>query len=170
MRESPDNNSVGIFNNDPSIKGRLAAFDDAIDKLLTPSHRLGVRSIKVTSSETDLPDMFPVIKAQFPSLADLELEPLTFPKGTPINLLMNVPPKAVPELLEAYVGGVLDGEPRQHLKGLISRRRSAGMKALTKKLLEVNSCPDFIEDRGHTFGQELSRNDKKALAEYMKTF
>ena len=76
----------------------------------------------------------------------------------------------MPELLEAYIGGVLKGEPRGHLKGLISRRRSAGMEALTKKLLEVNSCPDFIEDRGHTFGQELPAAEKKALAEYMKTF
>jgi hypothetical protein len=29
-------NSVGLFNNDPSVKGRLAAFDDAIRRLLTP--------------------------------------------------------------------------------------------------------------------------------------
>jgi hypothetical protein len=28
------NNSVGLFNNDPSVKGRLAAFDDAIRRLL----------------------------------------------------------------------------------------------------------------------------------------
>jgi hypothetical protein len=29
------NNSVGLFNNDPSVGGRVAAFDDAINKLLT---------------------------------------------------------------------------------------------------------------------------------------
>lgn len=29
------NNSLGIFNNDPSVKGRMAAFNDAIYKLLT---------------------------------------------------------------------------------------------------------------------------------------
>jgi mono/diheme cytochrome c family protein len=34
------NNSLGLFNNDPSIDGRLAAFDDAIRKLLWPSRRL----------------------------------------------------------------------------------------------------------------------------------
>ena len=34
------NNSVGLFNNDPSIKGRLAAYDDAIAKLLSPGKRL----------------------------------------------------------------------------------------------------------------------------------
>ena len=30
------NNSLGLFNNDPSVKGRLTAFDDGIRKLLWP--------------------------------------------------------------------------------------------------------------------------------------
>jgi mono/diheme cytochrome c family protein len=34
------NNSLGLFNNDPSVEGRLAAFDDAIRKLLWPARRL----------------------------------------------------------------------------------------------------------------------------------
>ena len=34
------NNSLGIFNNDPSVNGRLDAFDDAIRKLLWPERRL----------------------------------------------------------------------------------------------------------------------------------
>ena len=34
------NNSLGLFNNDPSLKGRLEAFDDAIHKLLDPERRL----------------------------------------------------------------------------------------------------------------------------------
>lgn len=34
------NNSLGTFNNDPSIDGRLDAFDDAICKLLWPERRL----------------------------------------------------------------------------------------------------------------------------------
>jgi hypothetical protein len=39
-----------------------------------------------------------------------------------------------------------------------------------EKLLEVNMCPDFIEDRGHTYGRELGDEDKRALIEYMKQF
>ena len=39
-----------------------------------------------------------------------------------------------------------------------------------KKLLEVNMCPDFIEDKGHTYGSEMSDADKRALIEYMKYF
>lgn len=34
------NNSLGKFNNDPSVDGRLEAFDDAIHKLLWPERRL----------------------------------------------------------------------------------------------------------------------------------
>ena len=34
------NNALGDFNNDPSVKGRLEAFDDAIRKLLTPRLRI----------------------------------------------------------------------------------------------------------------------------------
>jgi hypothetical protein len=34
------NNSLGLYNNDPSVEGRLLAFDDAIRKLLWPERRL----------------------------------------------------------------------------------------------------------------------------------
>ncbi|MEQ8764813.1 MAG: hypothetical protein RL885_12855 [Planctomycetota bacterium] len=34
------NNSLGLFNNDPSIEGRVAAFEDAMEKLLWPEKRL----------------------------------------------------------------------------------------------------------------------------------
>jgi hypothetical protein len=44
------------------------------------------------------------------------------------------------------------------------------MKALTQKMLDENTCPDFIEDRGHTYGSSLSDADKMALIEYIKYF
>lgn len=34
------NNSLGLFNNDPSVAGRLAAFEDGVGKLLSPEQRL----------------------------------------------------------------------------------------------------------------------------------
>jgi hypothetical protein len=42
--------------------------------------------------------------------------------------------------------------------------------ALLKKLLEVKTCPDFIEDKGHYYGHQLNDEDKRALIEYMKYF
>jgi hypothetical protein len=83
---------------------------------------------------------------------------------------MNLNPKSVPTLLAAYIKGVLAGEPRSKLKSFVNRRREAGIKALTQKLLEVNTCPDFIEDRGHTYGSNLSDEDKNALIAYLKYF
>ena len=37
-------------------------------------------------------------------------------------------------------------------------------------LLEVNTCPDFIEDKGHYYDHDLSDEDKRALIEYIKYF
>jgi mono/diheme cytochrome c family protein len=48
------NNSVGIFTGDPSVRGRLAAFDDAIHKLLYPQDRDGPKSIKKTTTRSYL--------------------------------------------------------------------------------------------------------------------
>jgi hypothetical protein len=45
------NNSLGLFNNDPSVNGRLDAFDDSIRKLLTPSKRLESSSYNDATSE-----------------------------------------------------------------------------------------------------------------------
>ena len=39
-----------------------------------------------------------------------------------------------------------------------------------KRLLDVSTCPDFIEDKGHYYGHDLSDEDKYALIEYMKYF
>ena len=40
---------------------------------------------------------------------------------------------------------------------------------LHRNLYELNSCPDFIEDKGHYFGTDLPDADKRALIEYLKT-
>jgi hypothetical protein len=45
------NNSLGLFNNDPSVDGRLLAFDDAIRKLLWPERRLESSSYNGATAE-----------------------------------------------------------------------------------------------------------------------
>ena len=37
-------------------------------------------------------------------------------------------------------------------------------------LLSVSKCPDFIVNKGHYFGTNLSDDDKNALIEFLKTF
>jgi hypothetical protein len=53
---------------------------------------------------------------------------------------------------------------------LTLKNHAIALERMMAKLLEVNQCPDFIEDRGHTYGRELGDDDKRALIEYVKTF
>ncbi|MBC7660931.1 MAG: hypothetical protein H7249_14640 [Chitinophagaceae bacterium] len=164
------NNALGSYKADPSIEARIESYNDAMTKMLWPEKRLGVKSIKVTSEDTSLPDIFPGLHNELKSLDGLKLKLLELPKGTPVNLAMSLNPKYAPELVEAYISGVLNGKPRTEFKNWINRRRDAGIKAMVAKMLELNSCPDFIEDRGHTYGAQLSDDEKKALMEYVKYF
>src|SRR5262245_36145222 len=80
------NNSVGEYNGDPSIAGRMAAYEDGMSKLLWPERRRGVAAEKVTSEDTRLPDLFSLLKTLDPELAAFDFDPelLRVPKGTPI--------------------------------------------------------------------------------------
>jgi hypothetical protein len=167
------NNSVGIYDADPSVAGRMAAYEDGMTRLLWPELRLGVRSIKVTTEDSTLPDLFPLLKQFLPEFADLpglDTGLIWVPAGTPINLVMNLHPKDVKAVLNAYVDGVLQGQPRSKFAELRPKNHVVATKKMLKKLLEVNMCPDFVEDRGHTHGHLLSDEDKRALIEYMKYF
>jgi hypothetical protein len=151
----------------------MAAYEDGMTKLLWPEKRLGVKSIKVTTEDSKLPDVFPMLKGLLPEFADLpglEVDLLRVPRGTAINLLMNVHVKDIKAVLQAYVDGVLQGQPRSMFAELRAKNHALGEQRMIEKLLEVNVCPDFIEDRGHTYGRELGDADKRALIEFMKHF
>jgi hypothetical protein len=164
------NNSLGKYTGDPSVKGRMEAYEDAMEKLLWPEKRDGVKSIKRTTQVTSLPDVFAGLKSHLKGFDDMKLEILQLPAGTPVNLLMSVNPKYAPEILGAYVKGVLGGKPRRQYTSLIDQRREAGIEAVEAKLLQLNTVPDFIEDRGHTFGSQMTDRQKHALIEYIKYF
>ncbi|HEY9605508.1 MAG TPA: hypothetical protein V6C85_28140 [Allocoleopsis sp.] len=139
------NNSVGVYNKDTSVEGRVAAYEDAMEKLLSPEKREGKISRTTQKSTLELP---------------LGIK-LPIPEGTPVNLLANI------NLREAITRLDLTTA----LKGLKNVDFSAGPKAkVASVLLQANESPDFVEDRGHTFGSELSDDDKKALIEFVKTF
>jgi hypothetical protein len=162
------NNALGIYTGDPSVAGRMAAYEDAMTKLLWPEKRLGIKSIKVTTEDSALPPMVTQQLQQFVPGLDVSL--LRVPKGTPINLLMNIHPKDLPAVVQAYVDGVLQGAPKEKFAELQPQNHAAALQRVQEKMLEVNLCPDFIEDRGHTFGRDLSDQDKRALIEYVKNF
>jgi len=167
------NNSVGLYNGDPSLAGRMAAYQDGMAKLLSPERRLGVGSMLVTTQESRLPDVFPMLQKAMPEFADLpglDLDLIYIPRGTPVNLIMNLHAKDLKVVLQAYVDGVLEGQPKEKFAELRTKNRAQAQQRLMAKLVEVNMCPDFIEDRGHTYGRELSDDDKRALIEYLKCF
>ncbi len=101
------NNKLGLFNNDPSIEGRLAAFDDAFDKLLNPLSRGFV--VDVTTTAIQIPTPF---------------GPLTLPQGTPVAAFANLNPanplqNLCPDFIENeghYYGALLSGSDKYALR------------------------------------------------------
>jgi hypothetical protein len=55
------------------------------------------------------------------------------PKGTPINLLMNVHPKDVKSALLVYINGVPDGRPKSEFNQLHSINHAKGQAAMLKR-------------------------------------
>jgi hypothetical protein len=138
------NNTLGKYNEDPSVKGRVDAYMDAMEKLLWPEKREGI--ISRTTQKSIL------------SLSRQGIIKIPVPKGMPVNLLANInPTEAISDL--NLINLFKDLKPEGGLKGKTVR-----------VLLRANKSPDFIEDKGHTFGSELSDEDKKALIEFVKTF
>jgi len=137
------NNALGIFNGDPTISGRLAAFNNAMEQMLWPEKRLGNQSVWTTSEDSAIP---------LESGYQLKVR-----KGTPVHLFANI---NAPELqllrndnfFTRFIGWII------------------GRGGLTRTLMRNNLSPDFVVDRGHTFGSKLSDADKRALIEYVRTF
>src|SRR5260370_37876832 len=151
----------------------MAAYEDGMAKLLWPERRLGPQSMNATTEHSDLRDLFGTIKDTLPDFAglpDLDVSLLRVPKGTPINLITNLDPYDIKAVLQAYVDGVLQGAPKEKFAELQAKNQAVARQRMMAKLLEVNVCPDFIEDRGHTYGRGLSDQDKQALIEYVKYF
>jgi hypothetical protein len=137
------NNSVGLFNSDPSVAGRLAAYQDAMEKLLWPERRPGLKTIRRTTQSS-------TFKYE-------EGGSVCIARNTPIDLIANV---------DLVV-------PEKFRKDNIWTRlfcHITGTGALNGIFLLSDNAPDFVQDKGHLYGSTLSEADKRALIEYMKTF
>ena len=137
------NNSVGVFIRNPSVSARMAAFTDGIEKLLWPDRRPGIRAIPVTTADSRM------------AIAGTT-RTLRIPKGTPIDYIARADPLALERLATAQLDD-------------LTLKLTAG-DVLLSALLSDNLAPDFVLDRGHTFGADLSDGDKRALVEFLKTF
>jgi hypothetical protein len=188
------NNEIGLFNSDPSTKGRMEAFDDAIHKLLWPEtrgetiHVVDRDDVYLKVSTEYLPEIlqplvdenwFANILRRFLGLGWLVGEGMVqigpIPKGTPVNLLANVnldvsdPAVKVPRLVKLLIK-VKHRLKEVHNKGLSDAETTAVLRELVPDLLKVSACPDFVVNRGHNFGANLGDADKQALIEIIKTF
>ncbi|HEX3718398.1 MAG TPA: hypothetical protein VH595_10565 [Verrucomicrobiae bacterium] len=170
------NNMLGKFTGDPSVAGRMDAFNDAIQKLLWPEKRLGTNSIWRTSRECGLGIRLEAI----PEPLRTGLKPFVdadgyfsigpIPQGTPINLLANIDPEADPANLVVLCLKMKKVLLEIKVKNMDAASSSELMKnELAADLIKVSKCPDFVEDRGHYFGCDLADGDKLALIEYLKT-
>jgi hypothetical protein len=193
------NNSVGKFYGEAGVEARMASFNESIQQMLWPDKRrkdsvLGDKVpgyIQRTTSRSYLRVAWGYLPGKFAAFMDvlsswlpwlfgttgLEIGPI--PKGTPVGLLANLP--LVPETTRLE-------DQEAHFKKLIDlvKKAATDLKALPKDatddqarevfaglvdpLLELSKCPDFVVNRGHYFGTNLSDEDKGALIEFVKTF
>jgi hypothetical protein len=164
------NNMLGTFTGDPSVDGRLRAFNDAAEKLLWPEKRLGKASIWRTQDDCGLHVRKEYVPEVLRPLAgnDGFIDIDVIPKGTPINLIANLQPTLAeaPALIAKIKATFL----KIRLEHLAGEEAAAELRKLVPDLLKVNNAPDFIEDEGHYFGTDLPDSDKQALIEYLKTF
>jgi mono/diheme cytochrome c family protein len=170
------NNSIGEFNGDPSVKGRIEAFNDAIEKLLWPEKRLGRQSIWRTSAKSDLEIPGHLIPETIRNLLGKEIDndgifrlgPI--PRDTPINLLANIDPRGDPAQLAELAIKIRSVLAQVHNEQLDPEATRLLMKReLAPMLFKLSKCPDLVEDRGHPFGTTLPDDDKLALIEFLKT-
>jgi hypothetical protein len=173
------NNSVGKFNYDPSVAGRMDSFSDSIEQMLWPEKRdkdelLGDKipgKIDRTTERSYLkvaigyfPDALQPIAKQFPELLDASKENLMIgpiPKGTPVGLLANLNP--LPEsndpaerldhdkkLLNLIIK--LATDLHKLPPGATDDDAKKVFSNVVDQMLELSKCPDLIVNRGHYFG------------------
>jgi len=125
----------------------------------------------------DAQDVLQLIAPKLFNQGGIEIGPI--PAGTPVDLLANFDPlpestslrerlahdkavvKVVVQLvrdLKALPQGATDEQARQVFKNV------------SDQLFSLSKCPDYIVNRGHYFGSQLSDADKKALIAFLKTF
>jgi hypothetical protein len=178
------NNSVGPFNGDPSVNGRMAAFNASIAQMLWPERRVrdtmvpgawGIIDRTSMRSYLFVPASFlPELPAglsdearkALKSLEDkdgnLDLGPI--PAGIPVNILASLQPLAEtgdPARIAQHYAELLVALARLKaaLLTLPKNADDAALRAhfaqLRGPLMKLSKCPDFVVNRGHLFGTKF---------------
>ena len=176
------NNTVGQFNPDPSVMGRLTSFQNSIEQMLWPEKRdkdelLGDRIPGKIDRTTDtsylrvsygyLPHALQQLRGFarfFPWLIDDEKQMIQIgpiPKGTPVGLLTNLnllSESADPAERLAHDAKLLkivlkvNADLQKLPRGATDEDAKRVFANVVDSLLELSKCPDLIVNRGHYFG------------------
>jgi len=179
------NNSLGPFDQNPSVDARMKVFEASIEQLLWPEKRdrdpvLGdkvpgvidrttVRSF-ITIPARYVPDVLRpaanllnrLLPQTFGDAGEITIGPI--PKGVPVNLLANIQP-----LAESNDAAQVADHTKKLLDLLDALRHDLGAAPpdatdeqlqakfanLAKPMLALSKCPDFVVNRGHYFGTNL---------------
>jgi hypothetical protein len=173
------NNTVGKFEEQPSVEARMRSFQASIEELLWPERR---RKDKVLGDKipgyidrTSTLSSIRIPGGYLPDPVRALLHPLhriapwifgtdeinvEIPAGTPINLIANL--ELVPDGAGwwerfRHGGKILRLVPRinadlKHAHGAPDAEARARFANLVEDLLKLSKCPDFVVNRGHYFG------------------
>lgn len=182
------NNTVGKFDQSPSVEARMKSFQNSIEQMLWPERRdkdsvLGAKGVGLID-RTTVPSYLRVAKGYLPDFLakpqdwnsrllpqlfgkdGIEIGPI--PAGTPINLLSNL------DLLSDGTDGATRIEHdkkvfelliklKLDLKALPAGATDADARRvfanLVDPLLALNKCPDFVVNRGHYFGTSYFKEE-----------
>ncbi|HET6942837.1 MAG TPA: hypothetical protein VFH89_11810 [Sphingomicrobium sp.] len=192
------NNSVGPFNGDPSVAGRMSAFDASIQQMLWPERRQrdsilqnswGVIDRTTARSYLFIPSSF---VPQLKGLANLKtqqaLAKLTdkdgnivigpVPAGIPVNLLASLRPLSEsknPRDIAIHYARVVEllVQLKRDLLTVPKGADDAALRAhfgnVRPQLMRLSKCPDFVVNRGHYFGT-ATFNEQQGLTDDEKSF
>lgn len=170
---SYDSEGVSYFKPDvSSVDGRMSVFNDSAEKLLWPEKREKNKMYRVDReswliiSAGSLPKL---IKAGLALKGKTELRIGPIPKGTPVSLLSNIDMEADPKKLVKLISNLITDLAKIKKDKLNEQQATEVLKGLVPDLLAVSKCPDFVINRGHTYGKDMADDDKLALIEYLKT-
>jgi hypothetical protein len=152
--------------------GRMRAFNDAVEQLLWPEKRtpnLMYRTDRESWLKISAALLPKLIRAGLEHKEKDELRIGPIPKGTPINLLANINMESDPKDLVRLIKHLSASLLRIKKENLNEQQAAELLSQLVPDLLKVSKCPDFILNRGHTYGSELPDEDKRALIEFLKT-
>ncbi len=188
------NNSVGPFEQDPSVDARMRVFNASIEQMLWPEKRAhdkvlgdkvpGVIDRTTARSEIRIPSGFvpdllrPVsgplhdlLPQLFDENGDITIGPI--PAGVPVNLLSNLRPisessNPIERLrhLEKVIRLLI--RLKRDLRSLPGNASDEELRAkfadLREPMLELSKCPDFVVNRGHYFGT-ATQNQEPPLSD-----